>query len=81
MVKLVIYYAGQLVLLAIIVRVVANWLGAGRYSRWIRPAYFLTDWIIEPLRRVIPPLGMIDLTPIVAWFLLQFALRVVLSAL
>jgi YggT family protein len=79
--KLVIYYAGQLVMLAIIVRVIGTWLGAGRYSPWTRWSYFLSDWLIEPLRKVIPPLGPIDITPIVAWFLLQIGLRLVLGFL
>jgi len=59
----------------LIVRVIASWFGAFRFSPWMRPVYFLTDWIITPLRRVIPPLGMIDITPLVAWI----ALRIVLS--
>jgi YggT family protein len=36
----------------------------------MRPAYVLTDWMVEPLRRVVPPIGMFDLTPLVAWFLI-----------
>lgn len=73
--RLVVYYTGQLVLIALIVRVIASWLGAFRYSRWMRPVYLLTDWIVEPLRRIIPPIGMIDITPLVAWI----AIRIVLS--
>lgn len=70
--RLLVYYGGQLILIALIVRVVASWFGAGRYNRWVRWTYTLTDWIVEPLRRIIPPLGMIDVTPIVAWLLIQF---------
>ncbi len=55
---------------AIIVRVIASWLGLGRYSRWMRPFYLLTDWIIEPLRRRIPPMGVFDLSPFAAYLLL-----------
>lgn len=77
--RLVIYYAVQLVLLALIVRVIGSWIGQHRYS-WLRPAYWLTDWIVEPLRRIIPPMGAIDITPMVAWFLLQYViLRVLMS--
>lgn len=72
--RLFVYYAGWLVLWAIVVRVIASWFGAFRYSRWMRPVYILTDWVIEPLRRIIPPLGMIDVTPIVAWFAIQILL-------
>jgi YggT family protein len=75
LVRLAVYYAGQVILLALIVRVVASWFGVFRYHRWMRPVYLLTDWLVEPLRRVIPPIGMIDLTPLVAWL----ALRVVLG--
>jgi YggT family protein len=70
--RLAVYYAGQLVILALLVRVIGSWFGVGRYHRWMRPAYRLTDWIVEPLRRLIPPIGVIDITPIVAWLLIQF---------
>ncbi|GIW51937.1 MAG: hypothetical protein KatS3mg081_1292 [Gemmatimonadales bacterium] len=80
-IRLLVYYAGQLVILALIVRVVGSWFGVGRYNRWMRPAYYLTDWIVGPLRRVIPPIGWIDITPIVAWLLIQFLLLPVLLGL
>jgi YggT family protein len=69
--RLFVYYAGQLVIIALIVRVIGSWFHVSRLNRWMRPAYLLTDWIINPLRRVIPPIGMIDITPLVAWLLLQ----------
>ncbi len=76
--RLLVYYTGQLVILALIVRVIASWFGKGRYHPWIRPAYFLTDWIVEPLRRIVPPVGMFDITPIVAWVVMQVLLSIVL---
>jgi YggT family protein len=69
--RLAIHYGSRLLILAIIVRVIGSWFGVGRFNRWMRPAYVLTDWIVRPLRRVIPPIGMIDITPIVAWFLIM----------
>jgi YggT family protein len=53
---------------ALLVRVVSSWIQMGRHSRWVRWAYVLTDPIIQPLQRLIPTLGMIDITPIVAYF-------------
>src|SRR5438445_637698 len=47
--------AYNLLIIALVVRVVASWLGWFRYSRWIRPAYALTDWLVEPIRRLLPP--------------------------
>lgn len=72
--RLAIYYLGQLVLIALIVRVVASWFGLFGYSRGMRPVYFLTEWIVGPLRKIVPPLGMIDITPLIAWLLMQFVL-------
>jgi YggT family protein len=79
--RLVVYYAGRLVIFALIVRVIGSWIGVFRYNRWMRWAYFLTDWIVEPLRRIIPPFGMIDITPLVAWFLLWILLGWVMRLL
>jgi YggT family protein len=42
----------------------------------------LTEPIIAPIRRVVPPIGgMIDLSPIVALILLQVIERVIISSL
>lgn len=57
--------------LALLVRVISSWLPISPYSRWIRWSYVLTNWMIAPLQRVIPRIGMIDITPIVAWILLN----------
>jgi YggT family protein len=55
---------------AILIRVVAAWLGWFRYNKWMRPIYALTDWIVEPIRRWVPPLGMWDISAIVALIVL-----------
>jgi len=55
--RLIVDLAYRILFAALIVRVIAAWFGMFRYSRWIRPAYILTDWMVEPLRRVVPPVG------------------------
>jgi YggT family protein len=55
---------------AILIRVVASWFGIGEYRRWMRPIYGLTSWLIEPIRRILPPFGMFDFSPMVAWLVL-----------
>lgn len=67
--------------IALLVRVFGSWFGAFGYSRWVRPAYVLTDWLVEPLRRVLPPMGMFDLTPLAAWFVLWAAKQLLLSVI
>ena len=64
---------------ALLLRVVGSWFGAFRYSRWMRPAYALTDWLGEPIRRVLPPMGAVDWSPLVAWLALWVLKQVLLS--
>jgi len=66
---------------AIIVRVIGSWIGMGRYNRLTRLAYFLTDWVVEPIRRLLPPFGVIDLSPLVAYVALYLTHLVVLRLL
>ena len=63
----VVLSACDLLALAIFVRVIGSWFGIGRYTPWMRPFYTVTDWLIEPIRRRLPPMGMIDFSPMVAW--------------
>jgi YggT family protein len=65
--------------IALLVRVFSSWFRMSPYSRWIRWAFALTDWLITPLRNVIPPLGMIDVSPIVAYFVLSLLEKFVMS--
>jgi YggT family protein len=49
---------------------VSSWFGISPYAGWVRWAFTVTEPILRPLRRIIPNLGMLDVTPIVAYFLL-----------
>ena len=66
--------------LALMVRIIGTWVGAFRYSRWVRPAYFLTDWLVEPIRKRLPPMGMFDWSVLVAWAVLWVA-RLILQSI
>jgi YggT family protein len=66
---------------ALIVRVISSWVGMSPYSRWIRWSYALTEWMLAPLRRLIPLLGAIDITPIIAYLVLGLLEGVVVRAL
>lgn len=80
-VKLLIDAATGLVMTAILIRVVGTWLGPGRYNRWMRPAYVLSDWVIEPVSRRIRPMGPIDLAPFIAYLILFLFKSLVLGLL
>lgn len=66
--RLIVYWAFVLLRIAIIVRVIASWLPIGPFSPWVRWSFTLSEPILKPLRRVIPPIRSIDITPIVAFF-------------
>jgi YggT family protein len=76
---LIVFLTGWGIITALVIRVIASWFGAGRYNPWVRWTYPLTDWCILPLRKIIPPIGMFDLSPLIAFFLLQFLLSAILS--
>jgi YggT family protein len=57
--------------IALFVRVIASWFRNAEGSWWLRWTYTLTEPMLRPLRRFIPPIGgMLDLTPLVAYFAL-----------
>lgn len=70
--------AFNVLLLSLLVRVVGSWLGAGRYNRLMRPFYLVTDWLVEPIRRRLPPFGPFDLSPMVAYIALLILRALVL---
>ena len=70
---LVIRWTFEFLRLALLVRVFGSWFPRLAYSRWLRWSYGATEWMLRPLRRIVPTLGVIDITPILAFFLLQFA--------
>jgi len=70
-----------LLMAALIIRVIGSWFGISPYRRSMRPVMALTDWLIDPIRRILPPLGMIDFSPLVAWLLLSLVRTFVLSLL
>ncbi|MEO8624043.1 MAG: YggT family protein [bacterium] len=56
---------------ALLIRVISSWFPRAGASRWLRWSYGATEWMLRPLRGLIPSLGMVDITPIVAYFGLQ----------
>jgi YggT family protein len=56
---------------AIIVRVISSWLPISPYSKWVRWSYQLSEPMLAPLRRFVPVLGGLDITPILAYILLS----------
>ncbi len=67
----------QLYLIVLFGRVILSWfpLSPGRRMATIyRFLYMITEPVLGPLRRVIPPIGMLDISVLVAFFAI-FALQ------
>jgi YggT family protein len=79
-IKTIATWAIAIVMMALLVRVVAQWIGASPFSRVMRVVTRLTDWILLPIRRRVPGMGPIDISPILAYFAL-FLLRELVWAL
>lgn len=56
---------------AIIIRALISWFPIAPTSPIIRILDDVTEPILSPLRRIVPRLGMMDITPIVALVLLR----------
>ncbi|MDT7779725.1 MAG: YggT family protein [Acidobacteriota bacterium] len=62
--------------LLIFARIIISW-GASPHNRLLHFLVRATEPILGPFRRLIPPLGMIDISPIVVLFLLDLLQRAV----
>ena len=58
---------------AILVRVLLSWVNTGHPGRFTQFIYDVTEPVLRVFRKIIPNLGMIDISPILAFFVLDFA--------
>jgi YggT family protein len=66
----------------VLIRVLLSWVNVSPYHPAIQILHRLTDPILRPLRRVIPPIGgVIDISPVVALILLEILHRILVSVL
>ncbi|HEX4204878.1 MAG TPA: YggT family protein [Ktedonobacteraceae bacterium] len=77
----VITYGIDFIIVAMIVRAFASWFNFGDRFAFIRFLARVTDPFITPVRKVIRPIGVIDIAFLVAWFLLLALQTLLLQAL
>jgi YggT family protein len=66
----IIYGAVSLYIVFIFMRIVFSWGMVSYSNRIMRFLVNITEPLLGPLRRIIPPLGMLDISPIVAFLIL-----------
>ncbi len=71
----------QVLLFAILGRVLISWIDPMGNMRVTQVLREITEPILAPIRSVLPSIGMIDLSPIVAMLLLQLLQRLILGAI
>jgi YggT family protein len=64
---------------AIIIRSLMSWFNPSPDNPIVRFVIEITEPVLAPLRRIVPRIGMIDITPIVAILLLNVVLQVLES--
>jgi YggT family protein len=65
--------------LAILARVLLSWVRVSPYHPAVDFLYRITEPILGPLRRAIPPIGMVDISPVIAIILLQIIQQVLVA--
>ncbi len=63
--------------LLLLARVLGSWFSEFRDTHIFRVLAFYTDPYLNLFRRIVPPLGPMDISPIVAFFALQLAENVI----
>ena len=61
----------ELLKFLLIARIVLSWIPHNRYHPIIQIVYNITEPILEPFRNMINPVGGMDLSPIIVFFLLR----------
>lgn len=64
---------------ALIVYILMSWVPSIQHSSFGKFLGKICDPYLEPFRKIIPPIGMIDISPIVAIFVLNIALKGIVS--
>jgi YggT family protein len=64
----------------IFVRAVLSWFSPDPYNPLVQFLVRVTEPILEPIRRLLPHMG-IDISPIIAFFLIEFTRMFVVSSL
>ncbi len=71
-------------LVAILVSIILSWVAPGSYNPIVLLLHQLTEPVMTPFRKILPPLGGLDLSPILVFLLIniiQILLNSVLNAL
>ncbi len=64
---------------AVFARIIISWVNPQLYNPITSLLASLTDFMMQPARRYIPPIGMLDLSPMVVFLMLGLVLRLIVQ--
>jgi len=74
-----IHYASVVYIVLIIARAIMSWVSPSFGNPLVRWVYRATDPLLRPIQSIVPALGGIDFSPVIAIILVQLAERLLLS--
>ncbi|MBM4082974.1 MAG: YggT family protein [Planctomycetes bacterium] len=67
--------------IVLLVRIILSWVPHDPHNAVVRFIQQITDPLLEPARRLIPPMGGLDISPILVFLLLEVLRRVLLGGI
>jgi YggT family protein len=61
----------QIYFVAILVNIIVSWVAPGSYNPLVLLLHQLTEPVMAPFRKLLPPLGGLDLSPIIVFLLIK----------
>jgi YggT family protein len=72
-----VFYFCQLLSLIIVARSLLSWIAPNPNEQPMRFLHEITEPILAPLRHIVPRIGMIDITPLIAIVILQLVAELI----
>lgn len=72
---------GTVLYIAIFARVILSWFPMQGTNPLVQVVFYVTEPILSPIRRVLPSMGTIDLSPMIAMILVLIIQTVLVQAL
>ncbi len=76
-----VYKTFDLIFLIIAITIVLTWLPVKWYNEPFKSLKTFSEFFLAPFRKIIPPIGMIDISPIIALFCLGLLRQAIVSLL
>lgn len=74
---IILYWILQALWICVIIRFILSWIDPANNWRFSRVMRDVTEPVLAPIRRIIPPVGFLDLSAMVALVLLQVFIQMV----